>query len=161
MDKLLWILLFAPIFILMHAYQADQELAVHAFFRAKYGLNYAVHAAAQQVDEEKLAHGVLSIDEEKALKTAMRCLRSNLQLDDANMPLQDAFFKSRIDVLEFEVIGEEANFPYHYVHPVYDYEVTLRKPGVIMIIQVEYPRIFGVLEPISWQVKSSAELYLH
>ena len=148
MYKMLWIVLFAPLFMLFQAYQIDQEMAVHTLFKAKYSLNYGVHAAAQQVDMEKLSQGVLSIDEEAALETAMSYLRANLQLDEANLPLPGAFLQARVQLLVFEVINEEASFPYTYVNSAYDYTVTLNRPGVISIIQVEYPQIYGVMAPI-------------
>lgn len=161
MHKILWFLLLVPLFLLIQAYQFDQELAIHTLFRVKYGLNYSVHAAAQQVDQEKLSLGIWSIDEEAAYETAMRYLRANLQLDEGNVPVPGSFLQARVEVLEFEVINEQHSFPYTYQNAAYDYAVTLHRPGVIAIIRVEYPHIFSVMNPIIWNIKSSAELFFY
>ena len=143
--------------MMLHALQVDEELAMHSLFQAKYALNRSTHAAAQQLDTEKLAYGVTSILIEKAESTALHYLQKNLNLDSDNVPLPNTFLRSKIEVLEFKVINEDQLFPYTYTNLNYDYSVTVEKPGVIMIIQVEYPRTYSVLGPITWEIKSVAE----
>jgi hypothetical protein len=142
----------------MYALQMDEEVAMHTLFRCKHGLNAAVHAAAQQTNEVKLAGGIRSIDPIKARATANMYLQGNLRLDPNNVPLSGTFFQSNIEVLVFEVINEEHAFPYTYVNELYNYNVTLEHPGVVMFVQLQYPRIYKLLQPITWTVKSSAEM---
>ena len=132
---------------------------MNTLFRVKHGVNRAAHAAAQQLDDSKLAQGILSIDSVKAQSQANLYLQQNLRLSSDLTPLPDGFLRAPIDVLVLEVINENRIFPYHYVNAEYGYEVTLNRPGVIMIIRVEYPRIYRVMGPITWVVKGAAELY--
>lgn len=158
--KLLTFILLSVFIMMTHAIQLDREMAVHTLFRAKYALNRSTHAAAQQINPQKLAEGLHSIDEEKARKAAAAYLQSNLQLNQHNIPLAGAFLKSQVDILVFDVINDDHEFPFHYVNPQYDYKVTLRRPGVVMIIRVEYPRTFNMLGPISWNIRGTAELVI-
>lgn len=145
-------------YMMVTALQFDEEVAMHTLFRAKHSLNYAAHAASQQLDRIKLARGIYSIDEHRAREAAERYLQENMRLDERNEPLPDSFFRSRIEVLVFEVINEDRSFPFVYANPAYDYEVTLERPGVVMIVKVEFPRTYNVLGPITWEIKGSSEL---
>jgi len=158
MHKLLLFTLLAVFCMMLQALQTDEELAVRTLFLGKRGLNAAVHAAAQQVDAAKLAQGVHAIDVEKARSEALRYLQANLRLDADNVPLPDTFLRSRIVVKVFEVINENNVFPYTYRNDDYDYSVTLLRPGVIMFIELDYPRIYSVVSPITWTIKSAAEM---
>ncbi|MGN7384522.1 hypothetical protein ACTHRH_21705 [Paenibacillus sp. SAFN-117] len=142
----------------MQALQTDEELAMHTLFNAKHALNYATHAAAQQVNNAKLAQGIISIDPVRARETADRYLQANLRLDSANRPLPGTFLRQPVELLAFEVINEDKTFPYLYSNPLYDYSVLFHRPGVVMIIRLEFPRTFQVLGPITWEIKSSSEL---
>lgn len=143
---------------MLQALQADQHLAMQTLFQVKHALNRSTHAAAQQIDLEKLAYGVVSIDEQRAYETAMLYLQANLRLDTNHMPLPDAFLRQQIEVLAFEVINEHVPFPYSYTSEAYDYQVTVHRPSVILIIRVNYPRTFNVLGPITWEIKGAAEI---
>ncbi len=140
------------------ALQADEEMALNGLFEAKHGLNRAVHAAAQEQDERALADGIVSIDPERARAAAEQYLRWNLRLDRNNQPLPGTFLRSGVDVLVFEVVNSDRGFPFIYTNEDYDYAVTLYRPGVIMIIRVNYPRMFHALGPISWEIKGASEL---
>ena len=142
----------------LYGLQTDEEVAMQAFFQGKRAVNRAAHAAAQQLDTDKLKEGIVSIDPLAAWEAAMAYLRANLHLDNANMPLPSSFWRSRADVLVFEVINEDTAFPYTYVNAAYDYTVTLEKPGVVLIVRLEYPRTYRVLGPIVWEIKGTAEL---
>ncbi|MEX1031246.1 MAG: hypothetical protein WDZ91_14555 [Paenibacillaceae bacterium] len=159
MYKLVLYLLLLVFFMTMFALQMDEEISMNTLFRVKHGLNRATHAAAQQLDEQKLAQGMMSIDSQVAEEKAYEYLQSNLQLDLNNMPLQGSFLESPVEVLVLDIINENRVFPYHYMNVDYDYEVTLERPGVVMIIRVEYPRIYHVIGPITWIIKGTAELY--
>jgi hypothetical protein len=43
------------------------------------------------------------------------------------------------------VVNDQVVFPYTYIHPLYGYTVTLQKPGVIMIIRLDYDCLSGTL----------------
>jgi hypothetical protein len=158
MHKLLLFSLLAVFFMLMSALQTDEELAARTLFLGKRGLNAAVHAAAQQSDAAKLAQGVRAIDPDKAQTEAARYLQANLRLDANNVPLPDTFLRTRVEVKLFKVINENNVFPYTYRDDEYGYSVTLSRPGVIMFIQLNYPRLYSVISPISWTIKSAAEM---
>lgn len=154
------ILLLAVVFhIQLMALQLDEERAMHLLFEIKHGLNRAVHAAAQQVDERLLAEGVLAIDEDRAKETALAYLRSNLRLDEQQVPRADSLLNASVEIVVFEVINRDQAFPYRYVNDAHDYEVTLYEPGVVLMIRVEYPRIYHLIDPIVWTIKGTAELY--
>lgn len=144
----------------MQALQLDRELAVNTLFRAKYALNRTTHAAAQQLIPHKLADGIYAIDPDKAWEAALTYLQTNLQLDETNSPLPGSFLKSTVDILVFEVINEDQVFPYRYLHPDFQFDVTLTRPGVVMVIRVEYPRTYRLLGPITWQIRGASELVL-
>jgi hypothetical protein len=158
MHKILLLILMTLFYMTTYALQTDEELAMHTVFQGKHGLNSAVHAAAQQSDQVKLAQGIHSIDEAYAQTMALQYLRSNLRLDDNNDPLPGTFFRTRIEVLFFKVINDQEAFPYTFTHPLYGYTVTLQRPGVIMFIRLDYPRTYSVLQPISWTIKAAAEM---
>ncbi|MBP1990914.1 hypothetical protein [Paenibacillus eucommiae] len=160
MYKLLLLILMSLLYMTLYALQTDEEIALHTLFQGKHGLNAAVHAAAQQIDQQKLAEGIHSIDETEAEKAALTYLRSNLRLDGNNDPLPDTFYQSRVEVLYFQVVNENEAFPYTFIHPLYGYMTTLEQPGVIMIIRLEFPRTYSVLQPISWTIKAAAELVI-
>lgn len=159
MHKIVLYMLLLVFFMTLFALQIDEEMSMNTLFRVKHGLNRATHAAAQQLDEQKLAQGIMSIDPQAAEEEAYNYLQSNLQLDLDNLPLQGSYLESPVEVVVLEIINENRIFPYLYVNDDYDYEVTLQRPGVIMIIRVEYPRIYQVIGPITWVIKGAAELY--
>ncbi|WP_235550034.1 hypothetical protein [Paenibacillus sp. Soil766] len=146
------------VFMSLYGLQTDEELAMHTVFQGKHGLNHAVHAAAQQSDPVKLAQGIHGIDETKAREAAMAYLQANLRLNTQNEPLPDTFLQSTVVVELFKVVNEGEIFPYTYRDDSRDYSVTLERPGVIMFIRLEFPRTYMVLQPITWTIKSAAEM---
>lgn len=155
-------LLLLPIVLASHmwliALQMDEMMAMQVMFKAKYSLNYAVHAAAQQLDPGLLAQGVHSISVEAAQEMAELYLQENMMLDSQFQPLPTSYLRSRVETTVFKVINDDQLFPYTYIHTPTGFQTTLERPGVIMILKVEYPRTFNVLGPITWDIKGSAEL---
>ncbi|WP_127533904.1 hypothetical protein [Paenibacillus kobensis] len=158
MEKLLLFVLMAVVWLTAQVQQIDEEMAMKALFEGKHAVNRAAHAAAQQLDGQRLAYGEVHIDPGEAMVSAKQYLRANLQLDGMLNPTADSLFRDRVDIALFEVINEDHTFPYTYRNAAYNYEVTLERPGVIMIIRLQYPRAFNVLQPIEWYVKGAAEL---
>lgn len=151
-------MLLGAFFMALHALQTDEELAMQSLFQAKHGLNRATHAAAQQTDQEEIAGGVADLDPEAARRTALAYLRGNLQLDESLKPLPGSFLQTPVEIIALDVIGADRSFPYIYQQPLYGYSVTFNRPGVAMLIRLQYPRMYQVMSPVTWIIKSSAEL---
>lgn len=158
MYKVLLVIVLAAACFMMYAVQLDQEAAVQVFFELKRATNRAAHAAASQVDLGGLADGHILFDEAAAWLAAEQYLRSNLNLDERLAAEEDSSLRGQVEIQVFELIDSTYTFPYRYEHEAYDYAVTLDRPGVILIIHAEYNRLFNVLRPISWHVKSAAEI---
>jgi hypothetical protein len=158
MAKLVFSVLMIVIWWMLHALQMDEELAMGTVHEGKRAVDRAAHAAAQQVDRNKLEVGVLSIKPELAEQSALEYLRENLSLDAGLNPLPGSFLRDPVEVRVFKVVNEEAAFPFTYRNTLYDYGVTLDRPGIIMIVHIKYPRLFGVLALVEWDLKGSAEL---
>ncbi|MFC0212289.1 hypothetical protein ACFFK0_07420 [Paenibacillus chartarius] len=158
MYKLLLFFLMSVVLFMMYALQTDEELAMFTLFQGKRGLNHAVHAAAQQSDAAKLARGIHSIDEAAARSVALEYLQQNLQLDSNMTPLPGTFLRSQVELVDWTVINENETFPFTYMNTAYGYTVTLQRPGVVAIVRLSFPRTYNVLGPITWTIKSSAEM---
>lgn len=158
MYKLVLFALVTVIIMTVHALQLDREMAVHTLFRAKDAVNRAAHAAALQLDDEKVSWGVQDIDPLKAEQWARQYLQVNLGLDESLHPLTGSWLQEQVEWLVFDVIQADESFPYHYVNSTYGFEATLHKPGVVLMVRIHYPRSYQVLSPISWVVKGVAEL---
>jgi hypothetical protein len=159
-NKLLFYVLMIAFFMSLLALQADEELSMNSFFDAKHALNRATHAAAQSVDIKKLSEGIVDLDGELASRNALWYLRENLRLDENLSPLPGSFLQAPVTVVAFDVIGAEHTFPYVYEQPAYEYSVTLNRPGVVLIVRLEYPRMYNVLDPVTWVIKSSSEMVI-
>lgn len=158
MHKLLLLTLMAAVWTMLHALQIDGEMAIRTLFEAKRAVNRAAHAAAQQLDQDALAAGVLRIDEAAAASAALHYLRVNMRLDPSLAPLPDSMLRDPVEIAVLRVVNADAAFPYTYRNETYQYEVTLKRPGVILIARVRYPRGFNVMGPVEWHVKGAAEL---
>jgi len=158
MYKILLVVILATVFVGLYAVQLDQEAAVQTFFELKRAVNRAAHAAAQQIELGQLSGGVISFDEVAARQSVERYLQRNLRLDEQLVANDGGSIQGQVDIRVFELIDRSYPFPYHYVNEAYDYEVTLERPGVVLIIYAEYHRMFQALEPIYWYVKGAAEI---
>ncbi|MFD2334074.1 hypothetical protein ACFSR7_32875 [Cohnella sp. GCM10020058] len=158
MHKLFFGFLMIVLWWLLHAMQLEEETALGTLHEGKRAVDRAAHAAAQQVDELSLEAGTLSIDPVRAEAAARAYLAANLRLASDLSPLSGGWMESAPEIVEFAVINERHAFPYTYRNEAYDYEVTLRRPGIVMIVHLSCPRIFGVIDPIEWDLKGAAEL---
>ncbi|TFE25758.1 hypothetical protein [Cohnella luojiensis] len=158
MAKLVFSVLMIVVWWMLHALQMDEEVAMGTVHEAKRAVDRAAHAAAQQLDRDKLEMGVLSIQTDLAEDATLAYLRENLSLDASLSPLPGSFLRDTVEVRAFEIVNEDAVFPYTYSNSLYDYEVTLDRPGVVLVVHVVYPRLFGVLAPVEWDLEGSAEL---
>jgi hypothetical protein len=158
MAKLVFGVLMAVVWWMLQALQLDEELAMNTVFEVKRAVNRAAHAAAQQADPEKLELGQITVDPARAEAAALVYLRENLRLDAALKPLPGSFLRDSVRIERFAVIGDEVSFPYTFRLNEFDYEVTFYRPGVVLIVHVTYPRMFGVLDPVEWTIKGAAEM---
>ncbi|WP_424768842.1 hypothetical protein [Paenibacillus sp. sgz302251] len=158
MYKLLLIVVMMSVWLSIHLLQVEEELAMQTLFQGKYAVNRAAHAAAQQLDAEALGNGVTQIAPAAAVETAARYLQENLRLDDKGVPLPESFLKQPVEVMVFEIINADKTFPYTYRNDTYRYKVTLKRPGVIIIAHIVYPRAFQIIDSIEWHIKGAAEL---
>lgn len=160
MHKLLLLTLMAAVWFTIQALQVDEEMSIRTLFEAKRAVNRAAHAGAQQIDDDRFADGIVHIDEQAAAYAAWQYLQTNLKLDNGLMPLPHSMLRDRVEIVVFRIINSDKSFPYTYRNEAYQYEVTLNRPGVIMIVRIRYPRAFNVMGPVEWVVKGSAELVL-
>ncbi|MGO4548597.1 hypothetical protein AB4Z29_27790 [Paenibacillus sp. 2TAB23] len=158
MYKLLLIVVMMSIWLSLHLLQVEEQLAMKTLFQGKHAVNRAAHAAAQQVDTAALGEGIFRLEPIKAEAAAALYLQQNLLLDAQGAPLAGSFLKETVQVVVFKLVNADEIFPYTYRNNAYQYEVTLQRPGVILIIKMVYPRVFEVLEPIEWHIKGAAEL---
>jgi hypothetical protein len=158
MAKLVFSVLMIVIWWMLHALQMDEELAMGTVHEGKRAVDRAAHAAAQQLDRDKLEMGVLSIKPELAEQSAIAYLQENLTLDTSLNPKPGSFLRDPLEIRVFKVVNDEVAYPFTYRNSLYDYEITLDRPSVIMIVHIKYPRLFGVLAPVEWDLKGSAEL---
>jgi hypothetical protein len=158
MAKLVFSVLMIVIWWMLHALQMDEELAMGTVHEGKRAVDRAAHAAAQQLDREKLELGMLSIKPELAEQAALLYLRENLSLDAGLNPEPDSLLQDPLEIRVFKVFNEEVAYPFTYRNSLYDFEITLDRPSVILIVHMKYPRLFGVLAPVEWDLKGSAEL---
>lgn len=156
--KLLLIVVMMSVWLSIHLLQVEEELAMKTLFQGKHAVNRAAHAAAQQLDTAALGEGLLSLAPDKAAAAAALYLQENLQLDESGVPLPGSFLKQPVELVLFKIVNADETFPYTYRNEAYDYEVTLNRPGVVIIVHMVYPRAFQVLEPIEWNIKGAAEL---
>lgn len=158
MYKLLLIVVMMTVWISIHLLQVEEELAMQTLFQGKHAVNRAAHAAAQQLDQAALGEGLLRISPDDAADAAAIYLQGNLRLDPNGVPLPGSFLKQPVELAVFEIVNAEQTFPYTYRNDTYKYEVTLQRPGVVIIVHIVYPRAFQVMEPIEWYIKGAAEL---
>lgn len=158
MYKLVLIVAMMTIWLMAHLMQVEEEMAMKTLFQGKHAVNRAAHAAAQQVDKEALGDGIARIDPDAASRAAVEYLRGNLHLDANGMPLERSFLKDPVQVLVFDIVNSDQSFPYSYRNEQYDFQVELKKPGVIVIAKVVFPRAFSVMERVEWNIKGAAEL---
>lgn len=160
MNKLLLYMLLAVFFMSLMALQADEELAMQSYFHIKHALNRATHAGAQQLDGTKLAEGIADVDPELARTVTLEYFLSNLRLKPDLTPEPGSFLKEPAEIIALDVVGAGETFPYLYEQPDYGYSVTLFRPGVVLLVKLRYPRMYNVMDPVEWVVKSASELVL-
>jgi hypothetical protein len=160
LNKLLLYMLLVVFFVSLMALQADEELSMNEFFNVKHALNRATHAAAQQTDGGELSGGIADLDKDKARAVALQYLKANLRLKEDLSPEPGSFLQAPVEIVALDVIGADQSFPYRYEQPSYGYSVTLQHPGVVLLVRLVYPRMYHVLDPVEWVVKSASELVI-
>ncbi|MBH5320156.1 hypothetical protein I6N90_20330 [Paenibacillus sp. GSMTC-2017] len=160
MYKLVFVIAMMVVWLTVHLLQVEEEMAMKTLFQGKRAINRAAHAAAQQIDKVSLAEGIMRIDSTLASDEASRYLQANLLLDESGKPLEHSFLEHPVEVVVFEIINSDRSFPFYYRNDTYDFEVTLQRPGVILIAKIVYPRAFSIMGPIEWHIKGASELVM-
>ncbi|WP_052098239.1 hypothetical protein [Paenibacillus stellifer] len=103
--------------------------------------NMAVHDAAQQLDEAALAEGQLVIDRHEAEASFRETLKANLGLDDSLNPLAGSRLRSKVEIVDFEIIDEASgrSFPFLYEDSRFGITKYLQGPSVIAVIKTRHP----------------------
>jgi len=143
---------------MMYTEQLDHELSMKAYYKGKQAVNRGAHAGALQLDELLLSEGVFAIDSEMAYLMATEYLYANLRLDEHGYPTSKSFLKERVELLHFEVLDATLTYPYDYRLSEYGYSTTFDRPAVVIVIRMEYPRIFSSNNPVEWNIIGSSQL---
>lgn len=134
--------------ILLYAYvdQLSHHMAYIHYYKMKYALNRAAHAAAMQINEAALANGLIVIDEQAAYDAAQRLLYLNSK---------DEVYK----LVYFTVINDiDSDSTYHYVNRQWNIDVMLNKPAVVLVIEATLPHIINTKEPYKWKINGTSEV---
>lgn len=134
--------------ILFYAYmdQLSNHMAYTHYYKMKYALNRATHAAAMQIDEAALGNGTIMIDETAAFEAAQQLLA----LNSHNQSYQIMYFKVINNV--------STTTPYNYINREWNIDVTLSKPAVVMVIEASLPHIISTKQPYIWKINGTSEV---
>jgi hypothetical protein len=156
MYKLLIAILIIPILVMLEVIRIDDLHARNVYFQTKYSLNHAVHAAVQQLDIDLLSEGEVDFDYAKAERFITEYLQANLKLDADLTPLSTSFLKQPIENIVIEFVDHNQSFPHILKSP--SDEIEFNRPGVYVRCYIHYPRMFGLLAPITWHIQAAAQV---
>lgn len=139
-----------PLLIVILLYANLDQLHNHAsllqYYKYKYAINRATHAATLQIDRLALAEGLVLIDEEQANIVAHDILSKNLVGQDYR-------------VVMFEVVQVDSNAaPYHYINRQWDIESYFYEPAVIMVVETTYQHLIPNTNNYNWKIFGTSEV---
>lgn len=133
--------------------------------RVNYSLKHAVHDGALQIDNEKVADGIIEFDEAVALETIHLTLSKNLLLNQDLSPKEGSYITDPLNIVETVYIdhnfidtdtGLPVTFPftYKYSNPLLniDIERPIFGPSIVCVIEAkvrfddEYQRYVTIQE---------------
>lgn len=133
--------------------------------RVNYSLKHAVHDGALQIDNEKVADGIIEFDEAVALETIHLTLSKNLLLNQDLSPKEGSYITDPLNIVETVYIdhnfidtdtGLPVTFPftYKYSNPLLniDIERPIFGPSIVFVIEAkvrfddEYQRYVTIQE---------------
>lgn len=140
-----------PLLILVILFANLDQLSNHAsllhYYKYKYAINRATHAAAMQMDSRALAEGYIVINEEEALAVALEILNKNV-----------AEHSYSLKYFEVVQLSSFSTIPYYYSNKQWDIELILYRPAVVMVIETEYAHIISSKQPYSWTIFGTSEV---
>lgn len=149
MYKLIAFLLLAPALVLFLLTEQETHRASKSYFSVKHAIDHSVLAASQQIDMATWVDGVPQLNQTSAEQTFRQVLDENLSRIRAHL--------ARVEVKSIAIIDSSHQFPYVYHGSAADL-ITLQKPGIVVICEVEYARRWRVLSPIVWTIEGAAQL---
>lgn len=157
MAKLMIVILILPTLFLLHVIQQDQEYAYHVYFQSKHGLNHAVHAAVQQIDAELLSEGIVDLDAVLAEQELINYLKANLKVDSQFNPISGSFLRNPVAHYRIIYVDHLRSFPYE-LHTEFGDTIRFQRPGVYLQCNIKYPRLYGLLPPIQWDIRCAGQV---
>ncbi|MEY4479630.1 MAG: hypothetical protein RLZZ267_308 [Bacillota bacterium] len=157
MSKLMMVILILPVLFILQVIQQDLEHASHVYFRSKHGLNHAVQAAVQQIDTNLLSDGIIDLDAVLAEQVLKNYLMVNLKVDSQLIPTAGSFLRDPIQRYRVIYIDHLRTFPYELNTELGDI-IQFQRPGVYLECQIQYPRLYGLLPPIKWDIRSAGQV---
>ena len=157
MYKLMIVILILPVVFMLQVIQQDQEHASQVFFQSKQGLNHAVHAAVQQMDATLLSEGIIDLDAVLAEQELSKYIKANLIVDDQLSPLAGSFLKDPITNYKVIYVDHLKTFPFTLQTEFGD-SILFNRPGIYLQCHIQYPKLFGLLPPIQWDVRCAGQV---
>ena len=118
--------------------------------RVNYSLKHAVHDGALQIDNEKVADGIVEFDESIALATINTTLSKNLLLNQDLTPKEGSFITDPVNIVETIYIdhdfidpntGLSVSFPftYKYSNPLLNINIErpIFGPSIVCVIEAK------------------------
>lgn len=157
MSKLMIVILILPILFILQVIQQEQEYALFVYFQSKYSLNHAVQAAVQQIDVSLLSEGVIDLDVVLAEQELMKYLQANLKVNNQLIPIEGSFLRNPIQQFRVIYVDHLTSFPYE-LHTEFGDIIKFQRPGVYLQCHIQYPRLYGLLPPIQWDIRSAGQV---
>lgn len=126
------------------------QLSNHAsfihYYKYKYAINRATHAAAMQLDDYALAEGRVIIDQNKAYDVAIKLLNMNIEQPNYSIRL--------FDVIQ---LGPNES-PFHYKNANWGIDVIVYNPAVVMVVETSYNHFISSKSPYKWEIYGTSEV---
>jgi hypothetical protein len=151
------VILILPVIFMLQVIQQDHEHASQVFFQSKQGLNHAVHAATQQMDSTLLREGVVDLNAVLVEQELLKYIKANLIVDDQLSPLIVSFLKDPITNYKVIYVDHLKTFPYTLQTEFGD-KIRFDRPGIYLQCRIRYPKLFGLLPPIQWDVRCAGQV---
>ena len=113
--------------------------------------NFAVHDAAQEIDDDEKSRGMIVFRKSEARSTYEDTLKLNLGLNHLFEPVPGSRLKDRVQILEFVLFDDSSHtFPFLYENDTYKITQLIERPAVLAVIQTDHPRFLGnfIQDPI-------------
>jgi hypothetical protein len=152
MYKLIAFLLLAPALVLFLLKEQELHQASKSYFMVKQAIDRSILASAQQIDLATWAEGTPQLDNTTAEQSFLHYLYDNLTSVRQHL--------ARVEVKSITIVDASQSFPYEYRGSAAD-PIMLRKPGIVVVCEVEYAKRWRILSPIVWTIQGAAQIVPH